>query len=124
MKCNYVLIPQWVKVRKYKVDESGLKKLLKQHKNYSNKKIASALNVNLTTVEHWFRADSYFCIPEPENWFQLKKLMNIDCEDFDESITTFEEKIGTFEKAERCYLTDGLSPCVMTCEVPSILVRV
>lgn len=82
------------------------------------------MNVNLTTVEHWFRSDEYFCIPEPEEWFELKKLLKIDYPYLDKSITTFEEKIGTFEKAERTYLTKGLSPCILATGVESILVRV
>lgn len=43
MKVEYVLIPQTVRVRKYKVDEEALKKLLKNHKCYSNRKIAELM---------------------------------------------------------------------------------
>lgn len=123
MKVEYVLIPQFVKVRKYKVDEACLQKLLKNHKSLTNKQIAHELGENLTTVEHWFRSDEYFCIPEPDQWFKLKALLNIDYPYLDKSITTFEERLGTFEKAERTYLTTGLSPCLLASNVESILVR-
>ena len=123
MKVEYVIIPQIVNVRKYPVDETGLKKILKENKRLSNKEIAEKLNVTITKVEHWFRSDNYFCIPDSEIWFDLKKLLGINTDYFDKSIMTFEEKIGTFEKAERTYLITGLSPCLLTTGVESILIQ-
>ena len=64
-------------VRKYDVDVESLKKLLRAHKKYTNKEIAEKLNVTLTQVEHWFRQDEYFAIPDADIWFELKKLLNI-----------------------------------------------
>ena len=99
-----------VMVRKYDVDVENLKKVLREHKNYSNKEIAEKLNVPLTQVEHWFRQDEYFAIPDADIWFDLKNLLNITTDEFDESITTFEVKDGVYDKANRCYHIDGIAP--------------
>lgn len=105
-----VVIPQTVKVRKHKVDVEKLKKTLKLNKKYTNKEIALKLNVSVTTVEHWFRNDSSFSIPTADIWFDLKKLLNIETEEFDKSITEFEEKEGVYEKSNRYYLDNGIAP--------------
>jgi site-specific DNA-cytosine methylase len=97
-------------VRKYDVDVENLKKLLKEHKNYTNKEIAEKLNVPLTQVEHWFRQDEYFAIPDANIWFELKSLLNISTNEFDESITTFEVKDGVYDKSNRCYHINGIAP--------------
>ena len=99
-----------VMVRKYDVDVESLKKLLREHKNYSNKEIAEKLNVTLTQAEHWFRQDEYFAIPDADIWFELKSLLNIATDEFDESITTFEVKDGVYDKSNRCYHIDGIAP--------------
>ena len=99
-----------VMVRKYDVDVENLKKVLREHKNYSNKEIAEKLNTTLTQVEHWFRQDEYFAIPDADIWFELKNLLNITTDEFDESITTFEVKDGVYDKSNRCYHIDGIAP--------------
>lgn len=99
-----------VMVRKYDVDVENLKKVLREHKNYSNKEIAEKLNAPLTQVEHWFRQDEYFAIPDADIWFGLKNLLNIATDEFDESITTFEVKDGVYDKANRCYHINGIAP--------------
>ena len=106
-------IPQTVKVRKYPIDNEALCNLLREHKaltNITNNEIARTLNVPITKVEHWFRQDQYFAIPDDEIWFNLKNLLGIDTDEFDESIMTFEEKEGVYEKSERHYLSDGIAP--------------
>lgn len=106
-------VVQPVSVRKYEVDIESLKTLLRTSKGASgltNNQIAEALNIPLTKVEHWFRTDNCFAIPEPENWLQLKEILNIETAEFDESIMTFEERDGVYEKANRCYDENGLSP--------------
>lgn len=103
-------IPQLVKVRKYEVDIEKLKTTLKQHKKYTNKEISLKLDVPLTTVEHWFRGDNCFSIPEPNIWLRLKDLLQIETDYFDKSITEFEEKEGVYEKANRFYLDTGIAP--------------
>lgn len=106
-------IPQIVKVRKYHVNCELLCECLRDHKfssGFNNKEIAEKLNVPTTKVEHWFRQDKHFAIPEPEIWLKLKSLLNITTTEFDESIMTFEEKVGSYEKSERHYFADGISP--------------
>lgn len=112
-----VEVPQTVNVRKYEVDIDGLQTLLRDAKSkssFTNKDIAEKLNQSLTTVEHWFRTDECFSIPAPDVWMSLKELLNITTNEFDESITTFEERLGVFEKSNRCYLENGISPTI-TC---------
>lgn len=120
-KDNYVIepkvethiIPQTVSVRKYDVDIRKLQAILRMQKEtlgLTNKQISEKLNKPLTNVEHWFRTDDGFSIPEKDVWFSLKELLNIGTNEFDDSITTFEEKENVFEKANRCYGVGGVSP--------------
>tara|TARA_R110002049_G_scaffold224712_4_gene396508 strand:+ start:7383 stop:9482 length:2100 start_codon:yes stop_codon:yes gene_type:complete len=94
-------IPQKVKVRKYEVDILGLQKLLKNHKGrvYTIRKIAEQLNVTKTTVEHWFRTDAGFSIPDADIWDDLKSLLKITTDEFDKSIKEFIVKDNVFEKS-------------------------
>lgn len=106
-------IPQTVRVRKYPVDCKLLCECLRDHKygsNFSNKEIAEQLGRPLTEVEHWFRNDQYFSIPDENIWFALKELLGIETNEFDASIMTFEEKEGVYEKSERHYFASGISP--------------
>ena len=110
-------IPQKVRVRKYPVDCIKLCETLREYKEkvgLSNRKISEQLNLPITKVEHWFRKDSSFAIPDEYVWFEIKKLMNIETTEFDESIMTFEEKEGVFEKGNRIYDQKGISPTI-TC---------
>ena len=106
-------VPQIVKIRKYEVDNQKLVELLRSQKNklgLQNSLISSMLNIPKTKVEHWFRQDNSFAIPDSELWFELKKILQIETDAFDESIMTFEEREGVFEKANRCYDEEGISP--------------
>ncbi len=117
-RCFVVNVPQIVSVRKYEVDTNSLKTLLKDSKKLqklSCKQIAKILDKPITLVEHWFRTDSCFAIPDEDIWMDLKKLLNINTDIFDKSIMTFEEKYGSYEKSERCYLSRGISP-TLTCD--------
>lgn len=108
-------IPQQVKVRSYEVDIEGLKILLRENKKQSklsNKQIAEKLNKPITLVEHWFRTDNCFSIPDEDVWYQLKELLNITTNDFDKSIMTFEVRDGVFEKSNRCYFEEGIAPTI------------
>lgn len=110
-------IPQMVRVRKYSVDCESLVDCLREHKakkQLNNKHIAKYLNVPITMVEHWFRRDKCFSIPDAEVWFKLKHLLDIKNTEFDESIMTFEEKENVFEKGNRIYDCIGLCPTI-TC---------
>ena len=106
-------IPQTVKVRKYPIDTESLCETLRHHKalqNLTNQDIADELDVKVTKVEHWFRKDECFAIPDAEIWYALKNLLKIETNEFDKSIMVFEEKEGVFEKSERHYLSEGIAP--------------
>lgn len=103
-------IPQMVKVRKHPVNVEKLKAILKSHKNYNTKDIATIFDLPITTVEHWFRSDKCFSIPAPEMWFRIKALLKIKTDEFDKSVIEFEEKEGAYEKTNRCYLETGIAP--------------
>ena len=100
------------------------KKCLKEHKTlskFSNKQIADKLNCPLTLVEHWFRTDDCFSIPNENIWFKLKEILLIEDNSFDKSITEFEFTDGVYEKSERCYLDIGISPTLTTDGVETII---
>lgn len=112
---NKIDIPQTVRVRKYEVDTDRLCKILRQHKaelRLSNQHIAKELYVPVTKVEHWFRQDDCFAIPDADVWLVLKTMLGIKTDEFDDAIMTFEEKEGVFEKSNRCYIPDGLAPTI------------
>lgn len=102
-----------VRVRKYIVDCDNLIDLLRKSKAMSgltNNDIALKLNIPITKVEHWFRKDNSFAIPDAEIWFELKEILGIKTNEFDESIITFEEREGVYEKSNRCYHEEGIAP--------------
>jgi DNA (cytosine-5)-methyltransferase 1 len=107
-------IPQTVKGRKYPVDTEKLVEVLRTQKqkcNWTNKGLAEELDLPITTIEHYFRTDGCFSIPEPEIWGKLKHLLEMDdITEFDESVMTFEEKVGVYEKSERHYFSEGVAP--------------
>lgn len=103
-------IPEVVKVRKYEVDILNLQKVLKEHRLMSIKNISISLGIPKTKVEHWFRTDNSFSIPDPEYWIRLKSLLKIETTKFDESIMSFEEREGVYDKSNRVYDTNGISP--------------
>lgn len=110
-------VPQEVRVRKYEVDISNLQILLRQAKKdqkITNKQIAEQLDIPLTKVEHWFRTDNCFAIPDENLWFDLKELLGITDDSFDKSIMTFEVREGIYEKSNRCYYEEGIAP-TLTC---------
>jgi len=103
---SYVEVETEVTVRKYPVDIENLKKCLRSHKMISTDVIAEKLNKPKTLVEHWFRQDKCFAIPDADIWYQLKELLNIETTEFDESITTFEIQPGKFDMGNRIYMGD------------------
>jgi len=118
------IIPEIVSVRKYEVDVLGLQKILKEHKTLNNQQIANYLNVPKTMVEHWFRSDNYFSIPDKDIWMKLKELLKINTNEFDDSIMTFEDKESVFDKANRVYDEDGIAPTLTSTSADErILVR-
>ena len=103
-------IPEIVKVRKHQVRIIELQQLLKNHRNISIKEISKKLNIPKTQVEHWFRTDKYFSIPESEIWLKLKECLCINTNEFDSQIMQFEEREGVFEKSNRVYDELGIAP--------------
>ena len=106
-------IQQEVKVRKYEVDIEELKKTLKEAKEKAGitiKEIADTLEVNKTTVEHWFRNDNCFSIPDENIWHNLKELLNITTDKFDKALTEFEIKDNEYDMSNRVYHEKGISP--------------
>lgn len=104
-----------VKVRKYYVDTKKLCEYLRKHKgNKTNKQIAKYCNVSVTKVEHWFRRDSSFAIPDDDSWFKLKKLFEISSKEWDKEITEFEIKKNNFDMAKRIYHVRGKHPTLTT----------
>ena len=117
-------IQQEVRVRKYSCDILKLQALLRQSKQNSkltNLQIAERLEIPQTEVEHWFRTDKYFNIPDEDIWFDLKKLLEIESIEFDDFVTVFEEREGVFEKANRCYDANGKMSTIMTGKTDNII---
>jgi|GEM_PF-4681638 len=117
-------MPEIVKVRKYEVNIAALQDCLKNHKK-PIKEIQQKLGISKTTIEHWFRKDTYFSIPDAEIWFELKNILGIETDEFDKSITEFEEREGVFDKSNRVYDENGLSPTLTSTSASEekILVR-
>jgi DNA (cytosine-5)-methyltransferase 1 len=113
-------IVQKVSVRKYDVDIQKLQDVLSKHKNMTNKEISNKLGQPVTLVEHWFRKDTSFSIPNADVWYSLKDLLNIKTDEFDVSITTYIEKDNTYDMANRVYDTIGLSPTLTSTDSKSI----
>ena len=106
-----------VKVRKFDVNKLELSELLrisKKDANVSNKEISEKLNVPITKVEHWFRTDKSFAIPDANVWFELKQILNITNVEHDEAITTFINKESNFDTTNRIYDVEHLSPTLNT----------
>ena len=114
IKCEQVQLIQYVKVRKHSVNLKLLQSLLRNSKTLSNKVIASKLCVPLTKVEHWFRTDRYFAVPDADVWYDLKELLYIKDDRFDAFITEFEIKPNEYDMSNRAYLETGLSPTILT----------
>ncbi len=103
-----------VKIRKYPVNIKRLKELLRNNKTISCNEISKKLGVKKTKVEHWFRTDNCFAIPDSEVWFELKTLLDIKTDNFDKCITEFEIKDNKFDMANRVYSPYGISPTITT----------
>ena len=115
-KASFIDVEMEVAVRKNHVDCKKLSELLHEHKassNISKKEIAKRLNRPITMVEHWFRTDNGFAIPDPDVWYDLKQLLNIETTEFDQCITEFEFKASNYDMRNRIY-TGEPSP-TLTC---------
>jgi DNA (cytosine-5)-methyltransferase 3A len=110
-KTKNCIMPEIVKVRKNNVDIIKLQKELSKRKISINE-IAKKLNYNKTQVEHWFRTDKFFSIPNFEIWLKLKDLLEIKTDQFDEQIMEYIEKESNYDQSNRVYNLDFKSPCL------------
>jgi DNA (cytosine-5)-methyltransferase 1 len=89
--------------RKYKVDQHEICDYLKKARNnseWSTQKIDEHFGYR-HTAGHWFRKDNNSgSIPNPEDWWELKKILKFDNK-YDKIVTTLEEKTITFEQSLR-----------------------
>ena len=109
---NYVVqVETEVTVRKYPVDKKRLIKCLQEHKYISIREISERLNKPKTLVEHWFRKDKCFAIPDADIWLELKALLDIETDEFDESIMTFITKPGNYDMSNRIHIGE-ITPTV------------
>ena len=105
-----------VSVRKYEVDTDSLSKCLKAHKRMSCEKIAEILGKPKTLVEHWFRTDRYFAVPDADIWYDLKHLLGIQTDAFDRSVTTFDTQGGKYDLRNRIYIGSTAPTLTRNCE--------
>lgn len=120
-------IPQEVRVRKYTCDIEEFQLYLRGHRELSkltNKQIAEALDRPLSEVEHWFRTDKWFSVPDENIWWDLKNLLRIHTTEFDDFVTVFEVRDGVFEKSERCYDVEGKMSTLMTSNNDNVIMPV
>ena len=104
-------IPEIVKKRKYDINIKELRLFIRKHKTKSIKQISKEMNLPFSQVEHWFRnEEKWFSIPPAEIWFKLKDVLNITENKYDKAITTFIEILGTYEKTNRVYDSEGIAP--------------
>ena len=89
--------------RKYEVNQHDICDYLKEARNkseWSTQKIDEYFGYR-HTAGHWFRKDNKSgSIPNPEDWWVLKKLLKFD-DTYDKAVTTLEEKTITFEQSLR-----------------------
>ena len=115
-----LIVPEQVRVRKHEVDIKKLQSVLRQHR-LPIKEISEKLNIEKTTVEHWFRTDNCFSIPDSKIWFDLKKLLNIQTDEFDSAITEFEIRDGRYDMADRVHNPNYKSPTIVSSNIPKVL---
>ena len=89
--------------RKYDVNQHDICDYLREWRNkseWSTKKIDEHFGY-AHTAGHWFRKDNNSgSIPNPEDWWELKKLLNFD-DKYDDQVTVLEEKTIVFEQSLR-----------------------
>lgn|SRR5574344_855090 len=89
--------------RKYKVDQHEIcdyLKLWRDKSGYTTKKVDDHFGYKYT-AGHWFRKDNNSgSIPNPSDWWELKKILGFDNK-FDKQVTTMIEKEIKFEQSLR-----------------------
>ena len=99
--------------RKHNLDIEWLKHLLRKNRK-PIKEISKYLGIKKTTVEHYFRKDNYFAVPDKDIWFKLKKFLWIKTDKFDKSIMEFEILDWVYEKWNRIYNINWIAPTLTT----------
>ena len=103
-----------VSVRKNYIDKKELALFLRNHKTKTINEIAVLCDAPKTMVEHWFRMDGSFSIPDVKYWDKLKECLNIEDCKYDKAVTEFEIKNNSFDMAKRIYHIDGKHPTLTT----------
>lgn len=106
-----------VRVRKHYIEPLELANYLREYKNKANKtikEISNFLDIPTTKVEHYFRLDKSFAIPDENLWFKLKECINIEDTKYDKAIMEFEIKNSNYDMAKRIYHIDGKHPTLTT----------
>lgn len=89
--------------RKYKVNQAEICDYLKEWRNkseWTTKKIDDHFGYK-HTAGHWFRKDNKSgSIPNPSDWWELKKILQFD-DKYDKEVTTFIEKPILYEQSLR-----------------------
>ena len=119
-------IKKTVLVRKHPVDIVGLNALLRyslKESGLTRKELAERLNVPQTQVDHYFRTDSCFAIPEKEIWYPLKKLLGITTTYFDAQVTEFIEKECNFDSSNRVYDERGIAPAITSTNADKMILQ-
>lgn len=112
MRIDYEDLTLPVVKRKYTVPKNEFVAYMRSSRQASGltiQEVAGIVGVNKTEADHWFRADSGFSVPRPDVWNDVKRALSLDSR-YDEVVTEFIEVDGVYEKAGRCYWTDGISP--------------
>jgi DNA (cytosine-5)-methyltransferase 1 len=119
-------IKKTVLVRKHPVDVEGLKALLRhslKESGLTRKELAEQLNVPQTQVDHYFRTDNCFAIPEKEIWYPLKKLLGITTMYFDAQVTEFVEEECNFDSSNRIYDSRGIAPAITSTNADKMILQ-
>ena len=103
-----------VSVRKNYIDKKELTLFLRNHKTKTINEIATFCDAPKTMVEHWFRMDGSFSIPDVKYWYKLKECLSIEDCKYDKAVTEFEIKNNSFDMAKRIYHIDGKHPTLTT----------
>lgn len=110
--------------RKHDVSQAEICDYLKGWRNESDwttKKIDEHFGYKYT-AGHWFRKDNNSgCIPSPEDWWELKKILNFD-DKYDKQVTELVEKEIIFEQSLRITNWDRASDTI-TATSPEIHVN-
>lgn len=119
-------IPQKVRKRVYDIDKNKLGdflRLAKMEIKKTNFAIAKELNMPITQVEHYFRKDSSFSIPDDSIWPALKKVLKITSDEWDKAIMTFKEVESVYEKSNRVYDSNGIAPTITSASADEKIVE-